>query len=193
NSSGRISVVAVVSGNSVNELNELGLWSNGMSSDGDLKLVARQGNHAPGSNRDFVFGTFLEPSINAAGQTVFMALGYQLDNGSVIDSAFGIWGENRAGVLTLVARAGQEVTLDTNDHRTIASLSFASNSGGEDGHGSGLNDLGQVVFHATFTDGSSGIVISDALTVPEASTIALLTFAAGCFASINQLRHRENR
>jgi hypothetical protein len=87
---------------------------------------------------------------------------------------------------------GQEISLAPNDHRQIASLSFVSESGGEDGRGRGLNDFGQVVFHATFTDGSSGIFVSNALTVPEPYTRTPFALAAACFASIYQIRRREN-
>jgi hypothetical protein len=40
-------------------------------------------------------------------------------------------------------------------------LSFTGGANTEDGRRSGLNDLGEVAFLATFTDGSSGLFVSD--------------------------------
>ena len=189
NASSHVAFVAAVGGDGIQATNEVGLWSSGMSAKGNLKLVARQGDEAPGSENGFVFGTFLEPSLNAAGQAAFMAAGYNLENG-IINSAFGIWGQDRAGVLRLVAREGQNVKIGPDDYREIASLAFASNTGGEDGRGRGLNDLGQVVFRATFTDGSSGIFVSDSLTVPEAGSGTLLLLLAACLAPNRRVRSR---
>jgi hypothetical protein len=180
NAASHVAFFAVVAGEGVSTANEIGLWSNGMSSDGSLRLVVRQGGEAPGNEQGFVFGTFLEPSFNAAGQTAFMAAGYRLENEAVVENAFGIWGQDRAGTLRLVARVGQNLEIGAGDEREIASLAFASNTGGEDGKPRGLNDLGQIVFRAAFTDGSSGIFVSDALTTPEPRCGAMLLLAVIC-------------
>ena len=180
NASSHVAFFAVVAGDGVGAANEVGLWSNGMSTDGTLRLIARQGDEAPGGGQGFVFGTFLEPSFNAAGQTAFMAAGYKLENDLVVDSAFGIWGQDRTGVLRLVAKVGEILEIGPGDAREIASLAFASKAGGEDGKPRGLNDLGQLTFHATFTDGSSGIFVSDALTAPEPCSGVVLLLAAIC-------------
>ena len=168
----------MVAGEGVVASNEIGLWSSGMSLDGLPRLVARQGDEAPGCEPGFVFGAFLDPSLNAAGQAAFMAAGYQLVEGMIADSAFGIWGQDRNGDLRLVARVGQIVEVGPGDYREIASIVFASKTGGEDGRARGLNDLGQVVFRATFPDGSSGVFVSDVLTVPEARSGTLLFLLA---------------
>jgi hypothetical protein len=190
NAKSRVAFLAVVAGEGVDAASEVGLWSNGMSSDEGLRLIARQGDEAPGSEHGFVFGTFLEPSLNAAGQATFMAAGYQLEDGMIIDSAFGIWGQDRAGMLRLVARVGQKFEIGPGDYREIASLAFTSKSGGDDGRARGLNDLGQVVFHANFTDGSSGIFVSDALTIPETHSGTLLLLAVVCLGLATRSRGR---
>ena len=133
NASSHVAFFAVVAGDGVGAANEIGLWSNGMSSDGGLRLIARQSDEAPGNEQGFVFGTFLEPSFNAAGQTAFMAAGYRLENEVVVENAFGIWGQDRAGILRLVAQVGQNLEIGPGAEREIASLAFASNAGGEDG------------------------------------------------------------
>lgn len=40
-------------------------------------------------------------------------------------------------------------------------MGFVGGSGNQDGRSSGFNDLGQLVFSAIFSDGSSGIFVSD--------------------------------
>ena len=188
NASSHVAFFAVVAGDGVGAADEIGLWSNGMSSDGSLRLSPDRVTKPPAMNKALSFGTFLEPSFNAAGQTAFMAAGYRLENEVVVENAFGIWGQDRAGMLRLVAQVGQNLEIGPGDEREIASLAFASNTGGEDGKPRGLNDLGQVVFRAAFTDGSSGIFVSDALTAPEPCCGAMLLLAAICLG----LQRRSN-
>jgi hypothetical protein len=183
NRSGEIAFLAAVGGEGVGAFNETGLWSNAMSPDGALRLVARQGDAAPGGDSEFVFGVFLEPSLNARGQTAFMASGYELAGNVIVNAAFGIWGQDRSGVLRQVVRVGQEIELAPNDVKTIAALSFTSEAGGEDGKPRGLNDSGELVFRATFADGSSGIFVSNVLAIPEPDSLVIAClglFACGC-------------
>jgi hypothetical protein len=177
NATGRVALVTAVEGEGITHANEAGLWSSGMSADGTLRLVARQGDQAPGADGGFVFGVFLEPSLNASGQSAFMAAGYRQEAGEVIDRGFGIWGQSRTGELRLVARVGQMLEVGPGEYREIATLEFASGTGGEDGRARGLNDLGQVVFRAAFTDGSSGIFTSNVLAIPEPPGCTLLLLA----------------
>jgi hypothetical protein len=41
----------------------------------------------------------------------------------------------------------------------------------------GFNNVGQIEFHAQFTDGSEGIFISNLIAIPEPSSMLLLAFA----------------
>jgi hypothetical protein len=167
NAASRVVLLAAVDGPDVDDANQLGVWSNARSAGGDFALVARQGDQAPGCEPGFVFGSFLIPALNAAGQTAFMASGYRLEHGAVLDSGLGIWGQDRTGAVALVARAGQTIEVAAGDFREIVSLALATGSGGEDGKPRGLNDRGEITFRAVFADGSSGIFVSAALTVPE--------------------------
>jgi hypothetical protein len=180
NAAGRVAFLAAAHGEGVDDSNQMGLWSNAASPDGSLRLVARQGDGAPGMESGFVFGTFLEPSLNASGQAAFMASGFRQAEGVVLDSAFGIWAQDRAGRLQLIASVGQVIQIAPGDEREIASLSFTSKSGGEDGRPRGFNDRGQIVFHATFADGTSGIFVSNALVVPEPRSTVVWLLAATC-------------
>jgi hypothetical protein len=178
NGSGRIAIVAAVAGTSVLPTNEVGLWSSGLSADGNLELVARQGDLAPGETGT-IFGVFLEPSINARGQTAFMATGYDPAIAPGLSQTVGIWGEDRGGVLRLVIESGQWLEVAPADLRQVASVSFTSETGGQDGKPRGFNDAGLLAFHATFVDGSSGIFVSNVLAVPEPHACSLLLTAAG--------------
>jgi hypothetical protein len=180
NASSRITFVAAVDGDAIDSSNEVGLWSNGMSSNGNLQLIARQGDQAPGRGEEFSFGVFLAPSMNTAGQAAFMASQFRQENGIVTDGGFGIWGQDRTGKLQLVASVGQEFEIGLNDSRVIASIAFTSGTGGQDGKPRGFNDAGQVIFGATFTDGSSGVFVSNALTIPEPSSIIIVLLAFYC-------------
>jgi len=177
NGAGRIAIVAAVDGAAVTPTSEVGLWSSGLSADGSLELVARQGDAAPGGTGT-IFGVFLEPSMNSAGQTAFMATGYDPAVPPSMSQSVGIWGEDRSGALRLVVESGQWLEITPGDVRQLASVSFTSESGGEDGKPRGFNDVGLVTFHATFVDGSSGIFVSSALAVPEPRPWPLLTAIA---------------
>ncbi|MBA3483847.1 MAG: hypothetical protein H0T51_18740 [Pirellulales bacterium] len=153
--------------------NNSGIWSD---RSGTLELVAREGNQAPGTPSGTNFDFMPRNSsiiLNAAGQmAVFASL--QSGSGGVNSSNnSGIWAEDVAGVLRLIVRTGDMLEVAPSDFRTVSSLSFRGDSGNEDGRGSGFNDLGQVAFSATFTDGSSGVFVSNLATVPEPMSLAL--------------------
>jgi hypothetical protein len=101
----------------------------------ELQPVALQGSIAPNANARF--GSFFRntPAVNRFGQIAFPA-------------------GPRTGTMLEVAQG---------DVRTISSLAMLTNHGDDDGRPRGMNDLGQVAFHATFTDGSRGIFLSDAV------------------------------
>jgi len=169
NGAGQVAFIATLFGTGVHASNNSGIWSEG--GDGVLSLVAREGSAAPGTPAGVTFLDFFgTPSLNGAGQTAF---GGSLSNGS-----YGLWAEDISGDLRLIVRTGE--TLDVDDGpgielRTVLTLSFffQANSGNEDGRQSGFNDLGQVAFNATFTDGSHGIFVSNLVAIPEPSTLFL--------------------
>ncbi len=178
NARGHVTMLGVAAGQGVDDGNEAGIWSDGMSKHGMLQLVAREGDQAPGTNADERFNVFLDPTINAHGQTAFMA---GLAGPGVSDAAgnvFGLWAQDRQGKLRMIVRAGQSLEVAPGDVRTIRAIAFASGAGGEDGRAQGLNDLGQVAFRLRFTDGTSGVFLSSAASVPEPAGALLLS--VGC-------------
>lgn len=132
----------------------------------DLRMVARQGDMEPlGSGDHFsFFETGLHwPVLNGRGQVAFKTT---LDGPSVDQSNdLGFFAEDVDGNLHRVVREGD--LLDVNDDpeitdlRTISELQFLARSGNGDGLPSGFNDRGELAFNAVFTDGSSGIFVSN--------------------------------
>ncbi len=160
-----------------------GIWSEGGGS--GLALVARWGNTAPGTSDSFRF--LNSPVLNSAGQTAFVG---GLNSSAGTDR--GIWAEDLLGVLTLIAREGDLLDVDDGsgtDLRTISRLSFIANTGNGDGRASGFNDLGQLAFLARFTDGTSGVFLSDLVAIPEPSSVVLS--ALGLFGLLATRRRKK--
>jgi len=144
--------------------NNSGIWSEGS---GSLALVARQGDDAPGVPDAVNFGALADsPILNALGHVAFAAP--ITGPGVTTTNDRGIWAHDHLGVLTLVLRESDLLQVAPGDFRTVSSFSLG-----------GFNGLGEVAFSASFTDGTSGVFVSDALVVPEPSTLVLTGFGAG--------------
>jgi len=163
----------------INENNNTGVWSN---SRGSLHPIALEGDQAPGTTAGNVFASLgnalnlNQPILNGAGQVAFLAF-LRTGSGDVTSSNNrGIWAEDRSGILRLIVRTGDSLDVDSGpgvELRTVASIAFSDASGNGDGLQSGFNDLGQLAFVANFTDGSSGIFVSNVAAVPEPGHLAL--------------------
>ncbi len=178
NNLGQTAFLGSLTGDGVDFLNDTGLWSQ-QGDDNELSLVAREGSPAPGTG-GALFGSLSDPVLNSNGQVAF----FDSLRGPGVDARndSSIWAQDLAGNLKLIARDGDLLDVSDDpaisDFRTVRSLSFIVGSGNDDGRASGFNDLGQLAFSASFTDGSQGIFVSDLVAVPEPSTIALLALAA---------------
>jgi hypothetical protein len=176
NAKGQTAFQAFLIGNGVDSTNDSGIWSEGM---GDLELVAREGSPAPGTPDGVVFRNFgfSEEALvlNAQGQVAFSA--FVTGGGIDFGNDLGIWATDLDGQLQLIAREGDTFEIAPGDSRTIQYLGFVAGSGNEDGLPSGFNDLGQLAFMASFTDGSSGIFVSNLVAIPEPATLILASIA----------------
>ena len=127
---------------------------------GSLVEIARENTPVPGAG-SVVFDSFSRPVLNTSGQIAFASSvtgsGYSFSNG--------IYATDLDGQLVEIARTGE--LFDVNDDplvddlREINSLSFFANIGDGNGGASPFNDRGQLAFGATFTDGTSGVFISN--------------------------------
>lgn len=179
NNADQILFKASVIGDGVDSSNNVGVWSN---VSGSLALVVRSGDAAPGLQDGAKFADIgnLEtvPFLNDAGQVAFCAT--LAGDGVDSSNSQSIWASDRAGALQLIARAGDQLEVAPGDSRTISLLTFGHDSRvGESNRRSGpFNKLGQLVFAASFTDGSSGVFVSNAVAVPEPSSLLIFALAA---------------
>jgi len=198
NGAGQTAFFGDLTGTGVDASNDRGIFSEGGGS--GLALVAREGDAAPGTgagvNFDFFDASVLNYGsvLNGAGQTAFF--GGLTGTGVDASNDRGIWATGLDGLLTLIAREGDLLDVEEGigtDFRTISNLGYFSISGNEDGRSSAFNDLGQVAFSATFTDGTSGVFISNLVAVPEPSSIALIlsAFLGLCLRKTRFKRPRE--
>ncbi len=178
NNAGHVTFLGKLSGEGVSDINDQGIWSE--RGGNGLSLVARTGDEAPDTD-GAIFERFLNWTLNDAGQTAF--------SGSLTgpEVAFrsndtGIWAEDLSGVLQLIARTGDLLDVDDGpgiDFRTIGSLRFIS--GTNNSQPSGFNNSGQLAFRASFTDGTSGVFVSNLVAIPEPTTWVLAEFAVLIF------------
>jgi hypothetical protein len=158
NDDGQIAFGSYLTGNGVDSTNELGIWSDGA---GALALVARTGSHAPGTTDGVNFFDLHFPSLNSAGQTAFRA---NLTGGGVdFTNDKGIWATDQSGALQLIARTGDRLEVTPGELRTVSDLDFVTATGNGDNRPSAFNNFGQLVFWASFTDGSQGVFVSNAV------------------------------
>ena len=174
---GNIAFFGYLRGESVNAGNETGIWSEARS--GDLELVVRAGDPAPGAPAGAKFRSVGGPRLNATGQIAFVGQLQSGAGGVSLASDLGIWAQDRDGVLQMIVREGDLVDVDDGpgtDFRTVTGFSLFypwRGTGNQDGRPSAFNDLGQLAFLASFTDRSSGIFVSSLAAIPEPASVVL--------------------
>lgn len=156
----------------VTDQNDAGIW--GPNAEGELALLAREGDSVGGSGRIFG-GLDEEPQLDEVGNVVFYA-GTRDSPGGASDMVF-FWHDATGRLLRIVGK-GDLIEVAPGDVRTVADLAVWDL--GE------MNRSRQVGFHAGFTDTSEGIFVE---TVPEAAPGSGLA-AAGALA---WLRRRARR
>ncbi len=166
NSDGQIAFRALLTGANVNFNNDFGIWSEG---GGDLALVAREGNPAPGADSGQRFGVLRSPVFNGNGHTAFLSSISGVNINSTNDA--GIW-SNAMGQLSLVIREGDTLEVSSGDFRTVKDFALFSEGGNEDGRVNSFNEKGTLAFVASFTDDSSGIFTASILADPVLSASA---------------------
>jgi hypothetical protein len=145
-----------------------------------LSLLYETGDAAPGTGGNTQFKEFIaHPSVNSRGQLAFIAI---LEGEGIDESnRYGIFAESAFGDLHLIVRAGDLLNVSDDplkpDYRTIRDVDFERYPSNELGRTSGFNNLGQLVFVATFTDGTSGVFVSNAVAVPEPLTGVVVSAA----------------
>ena len=183
NDSGQTAFLATLSGPEVSAGNDWGIWSEG---NGSLAMVVREGDSAPGTNGEFSF--FDNLAFNGAGQTAILA---RFTGTGTEAGGTGIWAQDPSGELRLIIRTGAEMDVDEGpgtDFRTVKKLSFGLTRSGPPFYRPNIfNDRGQLAFSASFTDGTSGIFVSNLVAIPE-PTGAMLLFTTLAVCGVRRRR-----
>jgi hypothetical protein len=176
NGQGNIAFYASLTGDDVTDDNNGSLWK---TTSNGLQLVAREGDVLPGTGLRFPGSAIA--AYNSLGQ-----LAFALQTGNVVRPSGHLWAQDVAGNFHRIAGDGMELEVAPGDVRIVQSVEFVAGSGLEDGQRVGLNELGQVAFTALFTDGSSGMFVSNLVAVPEPAWMAAQALLAaiiwGCRA-----------
>jgi hypothetical protein len=156
---GNLPVLATLAGPGVTASNATGVWA-GRSA---LRLRARAGDAAPGAP-GLVFAAFPSgPSLNALGQLLIPALLQVGPGGVSAASDAGLWLTDPDGVLQLLVREGNPLTVAPGDVatlQTLGGLAGEPGSGGSDGRPKVLNDRGEAAFVGTLADGRAGAFVA---------------------------------
>jgi len=184
NAQGHALVITRIDGPSIQT--DAAIWAGAPD---DMKLIAYRGQQALGFPAGVTYNVPLPynagwppyPMMNDMGQVAFCVV--------TSDGGVGVWGTDLAGVLHLVVKTGDALEVAPGDFRTVNDLVLTGIGSSSGGKSSGFNDQGQLAFWASFTDGSSGVFISNAVAVPEPATFALA--AIGCAAALWQYRRRR--
>jgi hypothetical protein len=160
-----------------------GIWEEGTNG---LQPVALDGDQAPGAEQGRVFQGINAHYMNEAGQIAFTA---RMTGGNPeYRFSHGIWAQDRQGVLHLVVKVGDYLEVAPGVFSEVDYLNFSTSSSYADPV---INNRGQIVFHATFTDGTQAIVVSDVVAIPEPSS---WTLAVGLgILGVGAVRLRKRR
>mgnify|MGYP001259607060 CR=1 FL=1 len=141
NAAGDIAFTSSVSGPDVTQYNDRGLW---IATQTGLDLVAREGDHAPGTESDTVFSQSFSPGpvMNDNGTILFGGTLASLSGGISSEENQGLW-LGSASSTELVIREGAQVP----------GLPNGNTFGGAYPHGIGMNNAGE--FSLTSTLGGS--------------------------------------
>jgi hypothetical protein len=167
NSAGQIALAADLTGPGVTLNNEAAIFAGSPSS---LSLIAREGIQVPGASAGVQFASFGFPALNDIGQGAFSAVLRGTGVATANDNALFAFDPTLGTVL--IAREGDLFNVN-GELRTIQSVGFLENE-------RGLNDLGQLAFGLSFTDGTNAIFVAS---IPEPTGLALLALAGSALCA----------
>lgn len=161
-----------------------------IASDGEINLVASEGQTTSGADRGLVIQGISGPTVNSSGQVAFFAsLSTEVGGEEV---GHGVFATDPQGKVRLIVRDGQVIDVNPDplvtDERTVEGLYFTnslSHSGGSDGRRNSFNSAGQLVLSLRFTDGTRGVFIASMI-IPEPTSLALLSLS--CLSMLTRRR-----
>ena len=163
---GKVVFAARLTGPGVTTFNDSGIWSN---ASGVLRLVAREGDPAPGTQNLLFVPELSSRFINALGQVAFEASLRNADG--TPSSSRGVWYADSTGAVWPVAVPGSLIDIDPTpggvEMRTVVLADLVLGwSGGHDGATTSLNDRGELLISVSYTgtsfpqNGSGVFVVS---------------------------------
>ena len=127
-----------------------GIWA---ITSGTVNLVARAQSQAPGCAVGVTFTTFSQFVLPDQGGVVVLA---NLGGGAVTANNQGIWAVDTNGVLQLIVRKGDTQQIN-GASKVVSSLLIFAKTTASIGQSRSFNGPGDLMFKATFTDGSQAI------------------------------------
>jgi hypothetical protein len=148
NAQGRIAFQSSIIGGGVIATNDTGIWT---GTPGNLTLVAREGDVAPGTG-GLTFGNTTGPfmCLNGAGQVIFQ--------NTLSNAQTSLWSWDPVLGLQCVVRNGDSVEVQPGVFKTVGSPGLFNNNNGN-GRPLGFNDAGYAAVRLTFSDTSSAMVL----------------------------------
>jgi hypothetical protein len=152
NSSDWVAFTAMAQGTGVTSANDLGVW---VWDDADIVHVAQEGAAAPETG-GATFKGFKSLALPDGGKPLFVA---QLNAGTgspaaVKETDLGLWGMDVYGNVRLLVREGVTAV----GGKTVKSFTVLGAVAGSPSQTRSHNGAGGIVYLATFTDGTTGIV-----------------------------------
>lgn len=121
-----------------------------------FRIVARQGQRAPGTPEGVVFESFQTFQLNAHGQALFHAT--VSGPGVTSLNRAGLWHATPDGQVFPVLRQRDQIMVGPGDTRTISSFLNLVLTGGQDGRPVQFNDDATAVISLRFTDNTRAIL-----------------------------------
>jgi len=134
-----------------------GIW---FAADGITpKLIGETGGTAPGGGHFAKFISMVLPAYTSGSDgPIFTAtLGLGAGDHVTGQNDFGLWTVDGAGVLELLIRTGETVTVNSQSE-TVKTFSALQPAAGSHGVAAGHDDAGNITVHARFTDGTQAVL-----------------------------------
>jgi REJ domain/FG-GAP-like repeat/FG-GAP repeat len=133
-----------------------GIWW--LPEGGNLRLLARQGEQAAECAEGEKWLTFKSLALpgGATGPLFAAKMKAIGDSAPPLRTDTGVWGVDRAGSLRLLFREGRTSI----GGKTVKTFNVLKEVSGSPGVTRAFNSLGQVTWQATFTDGTTGVVVT---------------------------------
>ena len=164
NNNDRVAFAATIAGTGISRANSVGIWSD--YPNGFLSLIAQQGQQAPGCPAGAVFTSFSELALPDQGGVIFVGgLGNAPAGSPVRSNSYpistandqGIWAVDTTGALRLIVQQGAFHPVTGKFITAISILPAPPYVAGQTrSFGQGTGDI---VYRATFKDGTSGIFL----------------------------------